>query len=384
VSSTGPGAGGWLPYGHQHIDEGDVDAVVQALRSDWITQGPRIAEFERQLAERCGAAYAVAFASGTAALHAACAAAGIGTGDEAITTPLTFVATANAVVYCGGTPRLADIEAETLNLDVRTVEPLVTARTRAILPVDFAGQPADLDAVLAVARRHGLLVIEDAAHALGATSRGRPVGAVADMTVLSFHPVKHVTTGEGGMVVTQDAGLAERLRTVRHHGIVQPDPARPWLYEVATLGFNYRITDLQCALGSSQLRKLDGWLTRRRSLAARYRTALAAVPGVAVPSIRPDVEHAWHIFVVRLTEAAGATRDEVVARLRAAGIGATVHYPLVHLHPYYRKTFGYGEGLCPVAERIQPRLLTLPLFPAMSDGDVDRVVDALRRALGGG
>jgi perosamine synthetase len=383
MTASSPGGGSWLPYGHQDIDEEDVAAVAAALRSDWITQGPRIAEFERQVAERCGAAFGVAFASGTAALHAACAAAGIGDGDEAITTPLTFVATANAVVYGGGVPRFADIEAETLNIDPRTLEGLVTPRTRAILPVDFTGQPADIDAVAAIARRHGALVIEDAAHALGATSRGRPVGSIADMTVLSFHPVKHVTTGEGGMVLTGDAGLAERLRTFRHHGIAQPDPLRPWLYEVASLGFNYRITDVQCALGISQLRKLDGWLARRRSLAARYREALGGLAGVAMPAVRPDVESAWHIFVVALTAACPVGRDEVIARLRSVGIGATVHYPLAHLHPYYRKRFGYGEGLCPVAEAIQPRLLTLPLFPAMTAGDVDRVVDALGGAVGG-
>ena len=372
----------WLPYGRHEVDDEDVAAVVEALRSPWITQGARVAEFEQAVARMCDAAHAVAFSNGTAALHAACAAASLGPGLEAITTPLTFAATANAALYCGAKVSFADIRPDTLNIDPESVERRITERTRAILPVDFAGQPADMDRLVALARRHHLVLIEDAAHALGARWRGRPIGSLADMTVFSFHPVKHITTGEGGMVMTNDAGLAERLRTFRHHGIVHPDPERPWCYEIAELGHNYRITDIQCALGLAQLRKLSAWQARRRALAARYRKVLADVDGVSLPDIAEGAEHAWHIFVVLLDpRPGGPDRDAVIAALRATNIGATLHYPLVHLHPYFRKHFGFGPGLCPAAEAVGPRLLTLPLFPAMTEADVDDIVGQLRAVL---
>lgn len=372
----------WLPYGHHEIDDEDVAAVVETLRGKWLTQGAKVGEFEEAVAHSCGAAYGVAFSSGTAALHAACVAAGVGPGDVAITTPLTFAATANVAVYCGAIPRFADIQPDTLNIDPARIEEQLTERTRVIVPVDFAGQPADLDWILSLARKHHVMVVEDATHALGARLRGRPVGAIADMTVFSFHPVKHITTGEGGMVVTNDATLADRLRTFRHHGIVQPDRRRPWCYDIVQLGHNYRITDVQCALGLSQLRKLAGRIERRQQLAQRYRRTLAHADGVSLPAVRKDVEHAWHIFVVLLAlEKLTVDRDTIIERLRSENIGATLHYPLVHLHAFFRKHFGYGEGLCPVAERTAPRLMTLPLFSTMTDQDVDDVVRALKKLL---
>jgi dTDP-4-amino-4,6-dideoxygalactose transaminase len=341
-----------------------------------------VARFERRLAERVGVKHAVAVANGTAALHAACWAAGLGPGDEAITTPLTFAATANAVVYQGARPTFADIDGGTLNIAADAVKRAATARTRALLPVDFAGLPCDYDRLLPLAREHGWIVIADAAHSFGAAAGGRPVGALADMTTLSFHPVKLITTGEGGAVLTDRDDLAERLHTMRHHGIRHDDRAHPWHYEIPDLGNNYRLTDFQSALGLSQLGKLDRFWHRRDQLARRYRERLAGSPFVEVPSLPDNVRHGWHLFVVMLRlERLIAARDTIVAALRAENIGATVHYPLVYRHPFYRKEFGYGPGLCPNADAIEERLVTLPLFPAMSDGDHDDVLSALDKVL---
>jgi perosamine synthetase len=370
-----------LPYGRQSIDEADVEAVVRALRSERVTTGPLVDEFERRLAGRVGAAHAVAVSSGTAALHAAMFAAGVGPGDEVIVPPLTFAATANAACYLGATPVFADVRRDTLNLDPAAAAAAVTPRTRAIVTVDFAGQPSDLEPLRALAAGRGLTLIEDAAHALGAHYRGRPVGAHADLVTLSFHPVKHITTGEGGVVLTGDAELAARLRRFRNHGIDADADTRAargdWYYEMLDLGFNYRLTDIQCALGLSQLDKLDGFLARRRALAARYAAALAGVPGVGLPAVAADVRHAWHLFPVLLDlERLAVDRRAVFAALRAEGIGVNVHYIPVYWHPYYARR-GYRRGLCPVAEWAYERLLTLPLFPAMDDRDVDDVVRAL-------
>ena len=374
-----------LPYGRQDIDEADVAAVVESLRSDWLTTGPRVAEFERRVAERVGVRHAVAVSSGTAALHAAAFAAGLGPGDEAIVPPLTFAATANAVLYQGATPVFADVLPDTLTLDPARVREQLTARTRAIVAVDFAGHPADLDELRALARTQGLALLDDAAHALGAEYRGRPVGGQADLATFSFHPVKHVTTGEGGMVVTDDAALAERAARFRNHGITTGAAERfqsgEWFYEMVDLGFNYRLTDVQCALGLSQLGKLDRFLARRAAIAARYREALGRLPGVALQTVAPDVRHAWHIFPLLLDlERLAADRRAIFTALRAEGIGVNVHYIPVYWHPYYQR-LGYPKGLCPVAERAYERLLTLPLFPAMEDRDVEDVVTAVRRVI---
>ena len=367
-----------LPYAHQTIEPDDLAAVTQALASDWITQGPTIARFERALAERAGVKHAVAVANGTAALHAACWAAGLGPGDEAITTPLTFAATANAVVYQGARPVFADIDRTTLNLDPDAVKRVATERTRAILPVDFAGLPCEYDRLLPLAREHGWLVIADAAHSFGGACDGRPVGALADMTTLSFHPAKLITTGEGGAVLTDRDDLDQRLRTMRHHGIRYADPARPWRYEIPEPGNNYRLTDFQSALGLSQLAKLDRFWERRNRLARRYRDRLGGSPFVELPAIPEGRRHGWHLFVVMLRlDRLAADRDTIVQALRAENIGATVHYPLVYRHPFYRERFGYAAGLCPAAETVEARLVTLPLFPAMTEQDQDDVLRAL-------
>lgn len=367
-----------LPYARQTIDAQDVEAVSAALAGEWITQGPTLARFEAALAARVGAAHAVAFANGTAALHAACWAAGLGPGDEAVTTPLTFVATANAVVYQGARPVFADIDRATLNLDPDAVKRVATAHTRVLLPVDFAGLPCHYEALLAVAREHGWTVIADAAHSLGGAYQGRPVGALADMTTLSFHPAKIITTGEGGAVLTDRADLAERLRRMRHHGIGYLDRTRPWRYELEAPGNNYRLTDFQAALGLSQLAKLDRFRAARERLAARYRARLADCPFLELPALPEDRRHGWHLFLGLLRlERLTAGQDEVLRALRAENIGVQLHYPLVYRHAFYRTRFGYEPGLCPVAEGIEARLVTLPLFPTMSESDQDDVLRAL-------
>jgi len=375
-----------LPYARQTIEDDDVQAVVAALRSDWLTTGPTVEAFERAAASAVEARHAVAVSSGTAALHAAVFAAGIGPGDEVITSPLTFVASANAVLYMGGTPVFADIRPDTLNVDPAEVAVRVTPKTRAILPVDFAGQPCDLDGLGETSRARGLAIIEDAAHALGASHKGRPVGAIADLTTFSFHPAKLITTGEGGMVTTNRDDLAARLRRFRNHGLetdFRERTARGAPYSpMVDLGYNYRLTDLQCALGLSQLAKLESLLKRRVRVAERYSAALDRVDAVKLPAVLPHGRPAWHIFPVLLDlERLSTDRDTVLAALRAEGVGAAVHYVPAYWHPYYAAR-GYRRGLCPRAEAAYERLLTLPLFPAMTGADVDDVLTALRKVLG--
>ncbi len=376
-----------LPYGRQSMDESDIQAVVETLRSDWLTTGPRVAEFEEEFAAWVGAKRAVSFSSGTGALHAAAFAAGLKPGDEAITSPLTFVATANCVLYQDATPVFVDVSPDTLNLDPDRVALRISPHTRAILPVDYAGHPADLGLILELAERHGLTVIEDACHALGAEDgERRRVGGRAHMTVFSFHPVKHLTTGEGGMVTTNDPDLAEILRRFRNHGISsearQRQSAGQWYYEMTLLGFNYRLTDIACALGMTQLKRLDSNLARRRQIAARYTAAFREIPGVIPPSVRPEANPAWHLYPIRLDlERLSADRDQVFRALRAENIGVNVHYIPVHLQPYYRDRFGYRGGECPVAEDAYARLISLPLFHGMSDQDVVDVISAVSKVL---
>jgi perosamine synthetase len=375
-----------LPYGRQLIGEDDIQAVVDVLRSDWLTTGPKVGEFEEAFAAQVGAKYAVSFSSGTAALHGAAFAAGLKPGDEAITTPMTFAATANCVLYQGATPVFADVCADTLNLDPEKVAERITPRTRAILPVDYAGHPADMDAILELAVRHGLLVIEDACHALGAEYRGRRTGSVADMTVFSFHPVKHVATGEGGMVTTGRADYADTLRRFRNHGISSDARQRQaegqWRYEMVLLGFNYRLTDIACALGLSQLKKLKANLLRRREIAALYAAAFRDLAGVMPPAVRTDADPAWHLYPIRLNlERLSANRAQIFRALRAENIGVNVHYIPVHCHPYYRDRFGYQGGEYPIAEDAYERLISLPMFHAMSDEDADDVIHALRKVI---
>lgn len=377
---------GSLPYGRHQVDADDVAAVLEVLRSDWLTTGPAVAAFERALASVAGVASAVAVSSGTAALHAAMHVLDVKPGDEVIVPTLTFAATANCVAYQGATPVFADVDPATLLLDPSSVAERLTARTRAVIAVDYAGQPCDYDALRRVTADREVTLVADACHALGATDGGRPVGSLARLTAFSFHPVKHVTTAEGGALVTDDPALADRARVFRNHGITTDHHERErtgtWTYDMVTLGFNYRLSDLQCALGTSQLRKLPAWIARRRELAARYDLLLADVPGARALAARGGVAHAYHLYVVRLDDA--TQRDRVLRELRSAGIGANVHYRPVHLHPYYRERLRTGEGLCPIAEDAWRRLISLPMFPAMTLDDVDRVVEALRRALGAG
>lgn len=372
----------FLPYGRHTVDEDDVRAVAEALRSDWLTTGPAVEGFERDLAAATGAAHAVAVNSGTAALHAAYAALGVGPGDEVIVPPLTFAATANAAMFLGARPVFADIDPATLLLDPGAAEAKVTARTKAIVGVDYAGQPCDWDALRGVAERHGLALVADACHALGGASRGRPVGSLADLSCFSFHPVKAITTGEGGAITTSDPALAERMRRFRNHAIGADHRRRAegntWYYEVEGLGFNYRLSDVQAALGRSQLRKLPRFIARRRELAERYAKALAGIPAVDPLGVAEGVAHAYHLYVVALDLARlSVDRGRVFRELRAAGIGVNVHYVPVHLHPYHRAALGTGPGLCPVAEGAYERILSLPMFPAMHDDDVHRVAEVL-------
>ncbi len=376
----------FLPYGRQSIDEADIQAVVDVLRSDWLTTGPKVGEFEEAFAARVGAAHAVSFSSGTAALHAAAFAAELKAGDEAITTPMTFAASANCVLYQGATPVFADVSADTLNLDPEKFAKRISSKTRAVLPVDYAGHPADLNAIIELSQRHGLVVIEDACHALGAEYHGRPVGSVADMTVFSFHPVKHITTGEGGMVSTNNHQLAETLRRFRNHGISsdarQRQSAGQWHYEMVLLGFNYRLPDFACALGMQQLNKLDANLARRREIAARYTAAFHEIRGVIPPEVRPETNPAWHLYPVRLDlEKLTTDRAEIFRALRAENIGVNVHYIPVHFHPYYREHFGYKAGELPVAEGAYSQLISLPMFHGMSDSDAEDVISAVRKVV---
>jgi perosamine synthetase len=376
-----------LPYGRHEIDDDDIRAVSEALRSGWVTTGPGVAAFETAVAEIVGARHAVAYSSGTAALHGAAFAAGLGPGDEAITTPLTFCATANCVLYQGATPVFADVSADTLNLDPERLAERFTPRTKAVLAVDFTGHPADLDPIADLAERNGAMLIEDACHALGARYRGRPVGAISRLTVFSFHPVKHVTTGEGGMVTTDDARLADRLRLFRNHGLDSDANQRQargqWRYDMVALGYNYRLSDPNCALGRSQLEKLPANLARRREIATSYTAAFATVRGVRPPAVRPDVDPAWHLYVIRLEgEALRGRRDDVLTALKAENIGANVHYVPVHTLRYYRERFGYRGGEYPVAESAFEGLVTLPLFPGMTDEDVSDVVTAVAKVVG--
>jgi len=375
-----------LPYARQTIDEDDIAAVVAALRSDWLTTGPLVEEFEGAFAREVGAAHAVAVSSGTAALHVAVAALGIGAGDEVIVPAMTFAATANCVVFQGGTPVFADVHPETLLIDPNQVEALLTPQTRAVIAVDYAGQPCDYEALKEVTEAHGIALIADACHAVGGRYRGEPVGTLADVSTFSFHPAKHIATGEGGMITTNDIDLARRARVFRNHGITTDHRERAeegsWFYEMVELGLNYRLTDLQCALGVTQLRKAGSWLQRRRDIASRYSGALSRVCGVEPLTTAADVEHAYHLYVIRLTDHhLAAKRAEIFAALRAEGIGVNVHYIPVHLHPFYRNRFGTNPGDVPVAEAEYRRILSLPMFPAMTDHDVADVLTAVEKTV---
>lgn len=370
----------FIPYGRQQIDEDDIKAVVDVLKSDWLTTGPKVTEFEEAVAGFVGVKYGIAVSSGTAALHAVMYAIGIGPGDEVIVPAMTFAASANCVVYQGGRPVFADVEAETMLINPAIVEQLVTSKTRAIIAVDYAGQPCDYDALMEIAVRHDLILVADGCHALGATYKGRKVGSLAELTVFSFHPVKQIATGEGGMIVTDNEELAVKIRRFRNHGIStdhrQREQRGTWYYEMVDLGFNYRISDIQCALGISQLQKLPGWLARRREIATAYDHKFFELAAVTSLLDRPSVEHAYHLYVVYLAE--GVSREKVYSGMRQAGIGVNVHYLPVHCHPFYQERFGYKKGLCPVAEAAYEQVLSLPIWPGMDDDQVARVVREIK------
>jgi perosamine synthetase len=367
----------FLPYGRHSIDDTDIAAVTAVLRSDWLTTGPMVERFEKGVAELVGATHAVAVNSGTAALHAAMYALDVRAGDEVIVPALTFAASANCVVYQGATPVFADVEPGTLCIDVADAKRKITPRTKAIIAVDYAGQPCDYQGLRELTERQGIALVADACHSLGGTYRGRNVGTLADLSVFSFHPVKPMTTGEGGMIVTENNEYARRMRTFRNHGITtdhrQREKAGSWFYEMVDLGYNYRICDIQCALGLSQLAKLPGWISRRREIARCYDRLLTGQSEIQPLIRRPDVESGWHLYVVRCAE----NRAAMFARLRTAGIGVNVHYVPVHLHPFYRRRFQTGPRMCLVAEAAYERILSLPIFPGMSEGDVERVVITL-------
>lgn len=367
-----------LPYGRQSISDDDIQAVVDTLRSDWLTTGPKVEEFESAFATVTGAKYAVAVSSGTAALHAAAFAAGIGEGDEVIVPPLTFAASANCALYQGGTVVFADVRSDTLSLDPDRARGALTQRTKAIVSVDYSGQPSDLDELIALAERNGAVLIEDAAHAIGATYKGRQVGSIAHLTTFSLHPVKQITTGEGGMVTTNNLELAQRLRRFRNHGITtdhrQREKQGSWFYEMVDLGYNYRLSDFQCALGLSQLRRLPEWLQRRAQIAERYTKAFARIDTLRPITVLGDRSSAWHLYVIELQlQKLSATRTSIFKELRERGIGVNVHYIPVHWHPYYQR-LGYRRGAFPITEAAYERLLTLPLFPTMSNDDVEFVI----------
>lgn len=375
-----------LPYGRQWIDDDDIAAVVEVLRSNWLTTGPRVAEFEQALADSVGACEAVAVSNGTAALHAAMHALGVKPGDEVIVPALTFAASANCVVYQGATPVFADVDPDTLLLDPGQVEANITPRTRAIIAVDYAGQACEYDLLRAVADRHKLALAADACHALGGSYHDRAVGTLADLNTFSFHPVKHMTTGEGGAITTDDPRLAQRMRVFRNHGITsdhrQRDEQGSWFYEMVELGYNYRLTDLQCMLGMSQLAKLPNWVARRQEIAHHYDREFTEMQGIQPLRVRASVSHAYHLYVVRLDPTRiHASRAEVFAALRAEGIGVNVHYVPVHLHPYYRQHFGTQAGMCPIAEAAYEQIISLPIFPGMTDADCDDVVRAVSKVV---
>lgn len=372
----------FLSYGQQWITDEDIEAVVDVLKSPFLTQGPKIQEFERKVADYVGAKYAVAFSNGTAALHGACFAAGIGEGDEVITTPITFAATSNAVLYCGGKPVFADIDERTYNIDPKEIRKHITPNTKAIIPVDFTGQPADMDAIMEIASEHGLVVIEDGAHSLGAEYKGRKVGTLAHMTMFSFHPVKPVTTAEGGVIVTDSEEYYEKLKRFRSHGIIKHNLSRdegPWYYEMVDLGYNYRMTDLQAALGISQMDKLDRFIERRREIASMYSEAFKTMDSVILPMQLEGTQSGWHLYMLQLKlDKLKRSRREIFESFRAENIGVHVHYIPVYWHPYYQK-LGYRKGICPKAERWYEQALTLPIFPKMTDEDVNDVIEAVKR-----
>ncbi|WP_340598659.1 UDP-4-amino-4,6-dideoxy-N-acetyl-beta-L-altrosamine transaminase [Priestia megaterium] len=376
----------YLPYGKQFIDAEDIQTVINVLKSDFITTGPTIEQFEKQVADYVDAKYAVAFSSGTAALHGACFAAGISTNDEVITTPITFVASANCVLYQNGKPVFADIDPETYNICPKSIREKVTNKTKAIIPVHFTGQPAKLDEVLKIAQEYNLIVIEDAAHALGSKYKNKKIGSIGDMTMFSFHPVKHITTGEGGIITTDNEEYYQKLLQFRTHGITRNlenliDNHGPWYYEMQFLGYNYRMTDIQAALGISQMRKLDSFICKRKKYVKIYNEKLKELPQIILPKQLNDVCSSWHLYVIRLNSTLlKVDRKGFFQALQKENIGVNVHYVPVYMQPFYRQ-LGYMPGICPNAEKIYKDIITLPLYPGMTEKDIQDVISALKKVI---
>lgn len=374
-------------YGHQYIDEKDIGAVKEVLSSDFLTCGPKIPELEKRICEVTGAKYAVAVSNGTAALHVACLATGIGTGDEVITTPITFAASANCVLYCGGTPVFADINPETYNIDPEDIERKITSRTKAVIAVDFTGQAVEVDRIREICTKHNLIFIEDAAHSLGTKYNGNPVGSLADLTTFSFHPVKTVTGGEGGIITTNDEDLYQRLLLYRTHGItreecfMQNEVDGPWYYEQIDLGYNYRITDMQAALICSQMDKLPMFAKRREEIVEMYDRAFSEMPEIYVQKEIVESDTVRHLYIIRLQlDKLKANRRQIFEALKAENIHCNVHYIPVYYFPYYEK-LGYKRGLCAQAEKLYEEILTIPLYYGMSDEDVQSVIDGVRKVI---
>lgn len=373
-----------IPYGRQTIEEDDIQAVVSVLKSDYLTTGPKIAEFEKIVADYVGAKYAVAISNGTSALHAACFAAGIQPGDEVITTPLTFAASSNCVLYCGGTPVFADVDPKTYNIDPEDIHRKITNKTKAIIAVHLAGQPCDMDEIHKIAKEHDLLVIEDGAHALGSVYKGKKVGTLSDMTTFSFHPVKPITTGEGGMIVTDNEEFYKKMMLFRSHGITRDENLMTrndgsWFYQQLDLGYNYRITDIQCALGCSQMKKLDRFLARRKEIVARYNEAFADCENIVTPYQLPETESGWHLYIVQVEN---CDRRKVFEQLREAGISVNVHYIPVYMHPYYQE-HGYKDVHCQNAEEIYSHIISLPLYPTLTVEEQEYVIETLKHVING-
>lgn len=377
----------YLPYGKQVIGEDDVKSIIDIINSDYLTTGPTVTLFEEKVAQYVGAKYAVAVANGTAALHAACFAAGLKEGDEVITSPLTFAASANCILYCKAKPVFADINPLTYNIDPKEIEKKITNKTKAIIPVHFTGQSVDLDPILELAKKYNLIIIEDAAHALGTKYKGKPIGSISHMTEFSFHPVKTITTGEGGMITTNSKELYEKLILFRTHGITRNKELMmhkeegSWYYEQLELGYNYRITDLQCALGITQMDKLDRFIARRKELVKMYKDALSSIDGVILQKEEKFSDTSRHLYIMKLDlEKFKVGRKEIFEALLAENIGVNVHYIPVYLHPYYQE-LGYEKGLCKNAEELYDAMITLPLHVAMSNDDFEDVINAIKKVL---
>ena len=374
----------FIPYGRQNIENDDIEEVIKALKSDFLTTGPYVKDFEEAIAKYVGCKYAVTFSNGTAALHGACFAAGIKEGDEVLVTPMTFAASSNCILYMGAKPVFVDVDPITGNIDVNKIEEKITSRTKAIIPVDYTGHPVDIDKIMDIAEKYNLIVIEDAAHALGSKYKGIKVGNKAHMTEFSLHPVKPITTAEGGIITTNDDKLYKKLLLFRSHGITRDESLMiknegPWYYEQLELGYNYRLPDLNCALGLSQLKKLDRFIERRRKIVEKYNEDFKDIDTFEIPFEESYSKSGYHIYVIKLNlDKITYSRLEVFNKLREEGLGVNVHYIPVYYHPYYKK-IGYNKGLCEEAEKFYERIITLPLYPAMSDDDVNFVIEKIKK-----